>query len=55
MIALTALGRDDFISRAVNLGVNYYMVKPFDFMMLAQRVYEAAGREACAPRRSAPR
>ena len=43
MIALTALGRDDFISRAVNLGVNYYMVKPFDFMMLAQRVYEAAG------------
>lgn len=43
VIALTALGRDDFISRAVNLGVNYYMVKPFDFMMLAQRVYEAAG------------
>ena len=33
VIALTAL----------NLGVNYYMVKPFDFMMLAQRVYEAAG------------
>lgn len=31
VIALTALGRDDFISRAVNLGVNYYMVKPFDF------------------------
>ena len=43
VIALTALGRDDFISRAVNLGVNYYMVKPFDFMMLTQRVYEAAG------------
>ena len=43
VIALTALGRDDFISRAINLGVNYYMVKPFDFMMLAQRVYEAAG------------
>ena len=43
VIALTALGRDDFIARAINLGVNYYMVKPFDFMMLAQRVYEAAG------------
>ena len=43
VIALTALGRDDFVTRAVNLGVNYYMIKPFDYMMLAQRVYEAAG------------
>ncbi|MCI5661058.1 MAG: sporulation transcription factor Spo0A [Clostridia bacterium] len=43
VIALTALGRDDFIARAINLGVHYYMVKPFDFTMLAQRVYEAAG------------
>ena len=51
VIALTALGRDDFISRAVNLGVNYYMVKPFDFMMLAQRVYEAAGESLRAEAR----
>ena len=43
VIALTALGRDDFIARAINLGVHYYMVKPFDLMMLAQRVFEAAG------------
>lgn len=43
IIALTALGRDDFVTRAVNLGVDYYMIKPFDYMMLAQRVYEAAG------------
>ena len=50
VIAVTALGRDDFIARAVDLGVHYYMVKPFDFAMLAQRVYEAAGedRKACA-------
>ena len=45
VIALTALGRDDFIARAINLGVHYYMVKPFDFAMLAQHVYEAAGEE----------
>ena len=32
VIALTALGRDDFIARAINLGVHYYMVKPFDLM-----------------------
>lgn len=43
VIALTALGRDDFIARAINLGACYYMVKPFDFSLLAQRVIEAAG------------
>ncbi|MGN0991746.1 MAG: sporulation transcription factor Spo0A [Candidatus Ventricola sp.] len=48
VIALTALGRDDFISRAIDLGVCYYMVKPFDFAMLAQRIYEAAGEEGRA-------
>ena len=48
VIALTALGRDDFIARAINLGVQYYMVKPFDFTMLAQRIYEIAGAESKA-------
>ena len=48
VIALTALGRDDFIARAINLGVSYYMVKPFDFAMLTQRVYETAGASARA-------
>ena len=48
VIALTALGRDDFITRAINLGACYYMVKPFDFSILAQRVYEAAGEFARA-------
>lgn len=48
IIALTALGRDDFIARAINLGANYYMVKPFDFGVLAQRIFETAGEEARA-------
>ena len=43
IIALTALGRDDFITRAINLGASYYMIKPFDFSILAQRVFETAG------------
>ena len=30
IIAVTALVRDDFIQRAVALGVDYYMLKPFD-------------------------
>lgn len=40
VIALTALCRDDFISRAIDLGARYYMVKPFDFDLLYQRVVE---------------
>ncbi len=44
VIALTALGRDDFITRAVEMGVRYYMVKPFDFSVLYQRVMEIAGK-----------
>ena len=46
VIALTALGRDDFIARAINLGACYYMVKPFDLELLAQRVFEASGEHA---------
>ena len=48
VIALTALGRDDFIARAVDLGVSYYMVKPIDLTVLAQRVFEAAGEHTRA-------
>ena len=48
VIALTALGRDDFIARAINLGACYYMVKPFDLELLAQRVFEASGEHALA-------
>ena len=45
VIALTALSRDDFIARAINLGACYYMVKPFDFTLLARRVFEVAGEK----------
>ena len=59
VIALTALGRDDFIARAINLGAHYYMVKPFDFVNLAQRVFEIVGeneraQQMTAQLRSAP-
>ena len=43
VIALTALGRDDFIARAIDMGACYYMVKPFDFAALAQRILESVG------------
>ena len=44
VIVLTALGRDDFIMRAVELGARYYMVKPFEVQVLAARIREVAGQ-----------
>lgn len=45
VIAVTALGRDDFVRRAVALGVSYYMIKPVDMDMLTQRIYDVAQEE----------
>ena len=42
VIALTALGREDFIARALQLGVNYYMVKPAEMSQLMDRVRDSA-------------
>ena len=42
-IVISALGRDDFISRAVDLGARYYMVKPFDMPVLVNRIREVCG------------
>lgn len=55
VIALTALRRDDFVERAVNLGVSYYMVKPVDFTVLSQRILEVAceNRKKASPEFSA--
>lgn len=44
VIALTALSRDDFITRAMNLGVAYYMVKPMDPEFLVQQIMGLASR-----------
>lgn len=46
VIALTALNRDDFITRTIALGVYYYMLKPFDLGVLYQRVLESMARRA---------
>lgn len=51
VIVLTALGRDDFIIRAIDLGAKYYIVKPFEMAALLLRIRELAGT---APARSEP-
>ena len=42
VIAVTALGRDDFIRRAVELGVVYYMIKPVELPALLERIRDVA-------------
>lgn len=44
VIALTALSREDFITRAMELGAAYYMVKPVDVALLVQQILRLAGR-----------
>ncbi|MBR6525150.1 MAG: sporulation transcription factor Spo0A [Clostridia bacterium] len=46
VIAVTALGRDDFVRRAVALGVDYYMIKPVEMSTLVQQIYDAVRGEA---------
>ncbi len=49
VIAVTALGRDDFIRRAVELGVMYYMIKPVELPVLVDRIREVAANQPAAP------
>ncbi len=44
VIVVSALGRDDFIMRAVELGARYYMIKPIELSVLAGRIREVCGQ-----------
>lgn len=46
VIAVTALNRDEFVARAMELGVSYYMLKPVDMAVLVQQILRLAGRKA---------
>lgn len=45
IIMLTAFGREDIIRKFVELGANYFIVKPFDLTVLSQRVRQFADSE----------
>lgn len=50
VIVATALMREDFIQKAVELGASYYMVKPFKLEALYRRIQDVAGQsEAILP------
>lgn len=45
VIVLSALGREDFVLRAMELGARYYMVKPFEADSLCARIREACCKQ----------
>lgn len=49
VIAATALGRDDFVRRAVALGVTYYLIKPLDLPALLDRIRDTAQKPFLPP------
>lgn len=49
VVVVSALGRDDFIMRAVDLGAKYYMIKPIDMATLTGRIRDVVG-QGTAPR-----
>lgn len=49
VIVVSALGRDDFILRAIELGVRYYMIKPIELSVLTSRIREVGGQATALP------
>ncbi|MGB9813853.1 MAG: sporulation transcription factor Spo0A [Thermovenabulum sp.] len=45
IIILSAVGQDRFTQKALMIGADYYIVKPFDFSVLAERIREVAKEE----------
>lgn len=43
IIVLTAFGREDIIRRFTEMNVDYFIVKPFDMKVLAERINQFAG------------
>ena len=54
VIAVTALGRDDFIRRAVEMGASYYMIKPIEMDVVAARIRDVIEQLPSAAAAPAP-
>lgn len=49
VIMLTAFGQESITQRAVELGADYYILKPFDFSVLATRIRQLANGVNISP------
>lgn len=45
VIMLTAFGQEDVMRKAVEYGASYFVLKPFDFQNLADKIREISGEE----------
>ena len=54
VIILSSLMREEIVAQAMNKGARYYMVKPFNFELLKQRMREIAGATAFTRENLAP-
>lgn len=45
VIILSAVGHDKITQRAINMGVDYYIIKPFNFDSFAERLLQVSGFE----------
>lgn len=53
VIVLTAMGREDIIQRFTDLGAKYFIIKPFDLELLAERIRQfSPGRGSTVVRES---
>lgn len=48
IIVLSAVGQETITQKAVNLGAEYYIVKPFNLDILLKRIHQLAGKETPA-------
>lgn len=54
VIVLTALGREDIIQRFTDLGAHYFIIKPFDLELLAERIRQFSRVKSTGVTREAP-
>lgn len=55
MIVLTAMGREDIIQRFTDLGAKYFIIKPFDLELLAERIRQfSPGTDSAVVREKEP-
>ena len=45
VIMLTAFGQEDVMKQAVNFGASYFMLKPFEFDQLVQKILHCANKK----------
>ncbi len=49
IIVLTAFGQETTTSKAIELGAHYYMLKPFDFNVLTERIRQLFNGKSISP------